>query len=128
METDLVKVNELIAVDSQWNISLIRSLFFAPDVESILQIPLRSSEGEDWLAWSLEKSWTYSVRSAYRAMALRNQMEDVAIGGAALSSSESNGDIWKRLWKLCVVPKVRAFWWRVLRGIISDYDVFPIKS
>jgi hypothetical protein len=114
METDLVKVNELIAVDSQWNISLIRSLFFAPDVESILQIPLRSSEGEDWLAWSLEKSGMYSICSAYRAMALRNQMEDVAIGGAASSSSESNGDIWKRLWTLCVVPKVRAFWWRVL--------------
>jgi hypothetical protein len=25
------------------------------------------------------------------------------------------------LWKLSIIPKVRAFWWRVFRGILSDY-------
>jgi hypothetical protein len=30
-------------------------------------------------------------------------------------------DVWKKLWKLSVVPKVRVFWWRVLRGILPDY-------
>jgi ribonuclease HI len=37
------------------------------------------------------------------------------------SSSDNDVDVWKRLWKLPVVPKVRVFWWRVLRGILPDY-------
>ena len=28
---------------------------------------------------------------------------------------------WKRLWKLDVLPRVRSFWWRVLRGILLVY-------
>ena len=28
--------------------------------------------------------------------------------------------LWKDVWKLNVVPKVRVFWWRVLRGILPD--------
>jgi hypothetical protein len=36
-------------------------------------------------------------------------MVDAIAAGAASSLSESDGDIWKRLWKLYVVPKVRVF-------------------
>jgi hypothetical protein len=35
-------------------VELIRELFFAPDADSIMSIPLRSSVGDDWLAWSKE--------------------------------------------------------------------------
>jgi hypothetical protein len=28
---------------------------------------------------------------------------------------------WKRLWKLDVLPRVRVFWWRVLKGILPDF-------
>jgi len=39
-----------------------------------------------------------------------------------ISSSHGQGDLWKRLWSLKVVPKVRVFWWRVMRGIVTDYS------
>jgi hypothetical protein len=29
--------------------------------------------------------------------------------------------LWKKLWKIRVVPKVRTFWWRVLKGFMPDY-------
>jgi hypothetical protein len=38
-----------------------------------------------------------------------------------MSSSENDGELWKRLRKLPVVPKVRVFWWRVLQGILPYY-------
>jgi hypothetical protein len=34
--------------------------------------------------------------------------------GHAVSSSENDTNLWRRLWKLPVVPKVCVFWWRVL--------------
>jgi hypothetical protein len=47
-------------------------------------------------------------------------MVDAIAAGAASSLSESDGDIWKRLWKLFIVPKVRVFFW--CRGILPGYE------
>jgi hypothetical protein len=44
-ETDLVMVDELLTENNEWNEPLIRDLFFAPDADSILSIPLRSTGG-----------------------------------------------------------------------------------
>jgi hypothetical protein len=38
--------------------------------------------------------------------------------GTITETSDSEKQLWTRLWKLKVVPKVRVFWWRVLRGIL----------
>jgi hypothetical protein len=120
-DTDLVMVNELMTGNHEWNEPLIRELFFAPDADSIMSIPLRSSVGDDWLAWSKEKSGIYTVRSAYRALMEARQSEEARNDASVPSSSDNDVDVWKRLWKLPVVPKVRVFWWRVLRGILPDY-------
>ena len=42
-DTDQFMVNELLTVNNEWNEPLIRDLFFGPDAESILSIPLRSN-------------------------------------------------------------------------------------
>jgi hypothetical protein len=44
-ETDLVMVDELLTENNEWNEPLIHDLFFAPDADSILSIPLRSTGG-----------------------------------------------------------------------------------
>jgi hypothetical protein len=38
-------------------------------------------------------------------------------GGAISETSESKKHMWP-LWKLIFMPKVRVFWWRVLRDIL----------
>jgi hypothetical protein len=75
---------------------------------------------EDVLAWAKEKSGEYSVRSAYRALVLYDGHE-IAQGSDAVSSSMGDEGLWKKLWKINVVPKVRTFWWRVLKGFMPDY-------
>jgi hypothetical protein len=66
-----------------------------------------------------DKSGLYTVRSAYRRLVSQVGEEQ---GGADISSSRNSEDLWKRVWSLKVVPKVRVFWWRVMRGIVPDYS------
>jgi ribonuclease HI len=118
-DTDKELVSELIQPGThQWDEHVVRSIFFAPDADRILQIPLRRTDGEDWLAWSHEKSGIYTVRSAYRALVSAKEQMDVQ---PATASALSEGEKWKKLWKLDVLPRVRVFWWRVLKGIVPVY-------
>jgi hypothetical protein len=112
-------VNELIMVDNKWNTLLIRAIFFTPDADAILKIPLRCDGDDDLMAWSLEESGIYSVKSAYRALMERNHRNDECNPDRGSTSSKET--LRKKLWKLAVIPKVRVFWWRVLHGILPDY-------
>jgi hypothetical protein len=47
----------------------------------------------------------------------RNELSTLA-EGTVTETSSTEKQMWNRLWKLNVVPKVRVFWWRVLRGIL----------
>jgi ribonuclease HI len=104
-----------------WKIDKVRRNFIPPEADAILNIPLRRGEGEDFWAWSLEKAGIYSVKSAYRALMSRNEYLTLD-EGTITESSSTQKQIWSALWKLHVMPKVRVFWWRVLRGIL------PVES
>jgi hypothetical protein len=100
-----------------WKIAMVRKNFISIKVDAILNIPLRRQGGEDFWAWSLEKMGVYTVKSAYHALMSRN--EQAALDeGAMTESSNSEKQLWTTLWKLRVMPKVRVFWWRVLRDIL----------
>jgi hypothetical protein len=115
----LVMVSDLIDTDNwSWNSALVRRNFVAPEADAILNIPLRRGGGEDFLAWNLEKTGTYSVKSAYHSLMTRNEVSTLA-EGMVTETSNSEKQMWNKLWKLHVVPKVRVFWWRVLRGILT---------
>jgi ribosomal protein L2 len=61
------------------------------------------------------KIWNLYSSSAYKSLMEARQSEEARNNnGHAVSSSENDTDLWRRLWKLPVVPKVRVFWWRVL--------------
>jgi ribonuclease HI len=121
-ETDKEYVHELFLPDVyQWDEQLVRSIFLAPDADRIMQIPLPQDGGEDRLAWDLEQTGLYSVKSAYRGLVSERDQLREAQGNVATTSSAKDGLIWRKLWKLDVQPRVRVFWWRVLKGILPDY-------
>jgi hypothetical protein len=116
-------VSELIdQVTYQWRVEKLRENFMALDVDRTMQIPLRHQGGPDWIAWALEKSGQYSVRSAYRALVESSVEQEMVEAGAASSSVSEKREVWKLVWKLDTVPKVQVFWWRVLKGILPDYS------
>ena len=117
---ELVKVSELIdEYNWTWKADIIRTTFIAPAADAILNIPLRNGGGDDFVAWTHDKTGVYSVKTAYRA--LTNRKEQLTQEeGTGTGSPSTNEQIWKTLWKLNVMPKIRVFWWRVIGGILPD--------
>ena len=96
-----------------------RHHFIAPEADAILNIPLRAGGGDDSWAWTAEKSGNYTMKSAYHSLMTLNEHSALR-EGTVTESSEKQKQLWTRLWKLKVVPKVRVLWWRVIRGILPD--------
>jgi ribonuclease HI len=110
-------VSDLLTPSGRWNAELIKQLFFDVDAQAILSMPVRGMGNDSW-AWELERHGMYSVRSAYHCLFKEQwQQQDTA-------QASSSGDItWSRIWKLCVPPKVRVFWWRVVNDFLPAKDV-----
>ena len=118
--TNISWVSDLIDTGNwTWQRQLVRDTFITPDAEAILNIPLRSGGGDDFLAWTHETSGNYTIKSAYRALMIRNERQALE-EGTATGASTDDKQMSTALWKLKVIPKVRVFWWRVLSGILPD--------
>ena len=64
----LKSVDELIDPETHsWDKQLIRDIFNPIDVARILRIPVNGNMTEDFIAWHLTKTYSFSVWSAYYA-------------------------------------------------------------
>ena len=101
---------------NQWDVETFWCLFFSPDADAILAMPRPRAAGTDIWAWAWEKSGIFTVRSAYRqTMQTKLQLT------ATVGSSSGDERVWRALWKLNVLPKIRVFWWRVLKDFLPSY-------
>ena len=91
-----------------WNVEIVLQNFLHPDAEAILNIPLRRGGGADTMAWAHERTGNYTVKSAYRALVIQKEHQ-AREEGQVTESSVSKQQLWKSLWSLKVVPKVRVF-------------------
>uniref|UniRef100_A0A803NJC2 RNase H type-1 domain-containing protein n=1 Tax=Cannabis sativa TaxID=3483 RepID=A0A803NJC2_CANSA len=88
------KVSSLICIDRhQWDEEILEDMFDARDHNLILSIPLPQTIQQDCWTWSKEKTWIYTVKSAYRWL----QNHDVATG--------LDSDFWTAFWKINVQLK-----------------------
>lgn len=98
-----------------WDHDKLRGIFNAIDVEAISKIKLPQRRAEDFIAWHMEKSGLFSVRSAY-SLALRHANLE---GSQASSASPDGGrKLWSRIWSGSVPPKVNIFAWKLARDIL----------
>ncbi|KAE8801078.1 Alanyl-tRNA synthetase [Hordeum vulgare] len=124
---NVVNVSELLNMESgTWRVESVRANFAATDASAILNIPLRRGGGADFLAWAHEKSGNYTVKSAYRAL-ITHKEQSAQVEGQVSDASVAQTHLWKLLWALKVVPKVRVLWWRVLRGILPDESTLKYR-
>ena len=106
-------VHELINDDFKcWDEEKTNENFVPVDAAAMCEIPIGRFFDDDW-AWFHEKSGNFSVRSAYRMLAAQQLSND-----NASASSGSSTFCWKILWGFSVPPKVRAFWWRVIKNFV----------
>lgn len=109
--------SDLLAPDGHdWDFDKLRSLFNVADVEAIekiIKLPQRPSE--DVLAWHMEKSGLFTVRSAYN---LALKLEHLESRQASPAAPEGDRKLWKLIWSGNVAPKVNAFAWKLARDIL----------
>jgi ribonuclease HI len=100
-----------------WDGVKLEANFCDADVKAISCVPVGHLVDDVW-AWDGERNGVFSVRSAYRLLC----------AGASMTSGESsslgNSDpCWKALWKMNVPPKIKVFWWRVIKNYMPCKDV-----
>ncbi|KAL0411938.1 UNVERIFIED_CONTAM: hypothetical protein Slati_3783500 [Sesamum latifolium] len=102
-----LRVADLIdPVCCDWQVDLVKTIFWPDDSASILAIPLSRIGDADRLIWHYSKSGVFSVRSAYHlACALEEKP-------CTSSRSTEEASWWRRLWQAKIPSKVKLFEWR----------------
>lgn len=110
-------VSELLVNDSMmWDIQKVKANFCEADVKAICSIPTGKYANDIW-AWAKEPNGHFSVRSAYKTLISESSNSE---------AGNSEGDLrpfWQLLWKCKVPPKVKCFWWRVIKDFIPCRDI-----
>lgn len=111
---DISHVFELIDFSSGlWKRDILQQLFLPFEALWIEQIPLASMKNDDQLVWADSPTSFFTVKSAYHCIRRTwKEQEDT-------SPSAANSDpVWKKLWKIQVLPRFAHFLWRALKGVI----------
>jgi hypothetical protein len=91
------------------------------DVERILQIPLQNHGQPDFIAWHLNKSGCFSVKSAYHEEWRARYSRRLERGDS--TNSASSHEVWKKIWNAKVPRKIQIFNWRALHGIVPCHCI-----
>ena len=116
--------------DMTWNDMMVRDLFSEIECGRILGIPLSLRRPQDKLVWIHNKKGAYDVKSGYK---VAFSLFQVSMG--VVSTSQSSGascgsgrtPIWKRIWSSSVPPKVRAFVWKLCKGVFPTRQALSKK-
>lgn len=96
-----------------WDRGKVNAWFLPPSRDEVLGTQLGSLDSRDKLVWNENKSQTFSVRTVYQvALCIFRR------ASAVHSRAWDDKQIWNRLWKLPILPKVRNFVWRVCSNIL----------
>jgi len=98
---------------NQWDVEKVQRIFFPLDAAAILNMPRPRTEQDDFWAWAWDRTGIFTVRSAYRELIQRCGLSEPATG-----SSTGDEATWKALWRLRIMPKIRVFWWRVVKNLL----------
>nr|POF09326.1 putative ribonuclease h protein [Quercus suber] len=108
------KVANLIdPVSKQWRTAFIQSIFSSRDSELIQSIPLSSFSRSDMLVWPHTPSGVYTVKSRYRFLCKAQSFDEN-------NYQPAETKLWKKVWGLQVLPKVRNLVWRAIKDSVPS--------
>ena len=112
-------VKNLLKRDSnEWDVPLVRQTFLSQDADAILSIPLSASGAQDRMVWSENKSGKFTIRSAYRLA----QLDRGGEGRAECSNPTSVKRIWRGVWSMDLLNKVKHFAWKACKNILATKE------
>ncbi|KAM6552834.1 hypothetical protein CsatB_013596 [Cannabis sativa] len=98
----------MVIGERAWDVELLNDMFEERDINLIRSIQLSQTRVNDGWCWNMESSGFYSVKSAYNFLQ--------ASKGNWLFLQDDT--CWKKLWKLCIPPKVHHFLWKACSGCL----------
>ena len=107
---DYPRVSTLIDRDMRrWKVNVVKSLFLPFEVRTILNIPLNHNLPEDQIIRVGNKKGEFTVKSAYYiAVGVLDTMDE-----SESSSGDPRSPLWKKLWHLNILSKMRIFAWKM---------------
>jgi hypothetical protein len=116
--TRIRRVNQLVSRNpNEWNMELVREIFYPEDAECILNLKLPSQTCEDFHAWHFERNGIFSVKSTYKLA--YNLNYGVRWFAGSSNARDNTRSIWKTVWRAPVPNKVRVFGWRAARDNLA---------
>lgn len=111
-------VSDLIDRESGcWLPNVVSENFRKEEAEAILNIPLSPNLPQDRVIWIGSKSGLFSVKSAYY---LGRPLKEEARGQCSYAGNLP--DIWKDLWSLKVLGRVKMFAWRACQNLLPTRE------
>ena len=112
-------VANLITHDkAEWNGDLVRSIFLPFEVETILSIPISSMNSTDSQVWAKTPNGIFSVKSAYKVAVRHLEVLKGIEGRPGCSNTSKMEAIWKLMWSLKCLNKVKHFFWRACKNAL----------
>lgn len=96
------RVSDLLQDDGQWNVNLVWNLFDKETSRQVLAIHRSETVGGDAPVWNHTIAGIYSTKSDYRFLRFS---ED---------NTMAEGNFWKVLWKLKIIPSWLIFSWKLI--------------
>ncbi|KAL9226062.1 hypothetical protein vseg_001914 [Gypsophila vaccaria] len=111
------KVCELIEEESmRWNRARLKECFLAFEADRVASISLSKRRPEDEWFWAAERDGIYTVNSAYKLLAKKDdELTDA-------SSSSTDNWLWGSMWQIDVLPRIKSFFWQLCR------EALPTKA
>lgn len=110
-------VGDLIDQDNrEWLPVLIDELFTICEAEMIKKIMLSYRVFDDRVVWHFDNSGRFTVKTGYAVACNMVKLELRASSSEALMGSCRSW--WNKIWQVRVPPKIRAFMWRLAKGIL----------
>ena len=89
------------STSARWSMQLLKRFFTPLDIEAIANIPLCTDGKEDFWAWQYEWTGVFSVRSAYRMLVQRKEVNTAWLESkAGRSDTISVIKEWTNLWRV----------------------------
>ncbi|KAF7821986.1 putative ribonuclease H-like domain, reverse transcriptase zinc-binding domain-containing protein [Senna tora] len=112
-------VSDLFDDSGRWKMEVIRRAISEIEVEAIRSIPNGARRRGDRWMWTLTTNGAFSVKSAYHALHAKNH---------PTPSMTQLDRVWRKIWKLDVLPSRRVFLWRAVREILPTCNVLANRG
>lgn len=118
------RVEDLLIQDPRgWNVTLVREVSPPHLTQAIFRIQFRPDTQPDTLVWAQEKNGLFKVRSTYRFIKQASYQQQ-----GECSNNNFQQSLWKALWKIRALPRVRVFEWRVCRDNLPSIAKLQLKK